>query len=321
MCRKRESHKRSRSASGRRSCSNLKRRKTLPHLDSAILQIIFSHCEGISRLQFGAVCKLWRDTRIENAVHDVRGDAQLQAAVQVCSLTRLAISSAPLHSCRQTPTCRAVKNQMPPQGRPCAQAAKPYDTIVLHPGLYKQRVLGATPMKLISSSLYNPLQSCPKPPAAACGASPQAWQSGPGALSPALSSSAVTLWQERPPVVLSNSDTMCLVGVTIRVAHASHEYSSVAYGSDGRSITLECCQLMGGTGLRVPFSVDPLRILLLNLRGCVIQVRTVELAAMCPADLMVRSQRICYACTGHPRGPLRRDSSEWPAQHGPLLCA
>jgi hypothetical protein len=37
---------------------------------------------------------------------------------------------------------------------------------------------------------------------------------------------------------------------------------------------MQQCQLMGGTGLRVPYSIDPLCTLLLNLQGCVISVRS-----------------------------------------------
>ena len=73
--------------------------------------------------------------------------------------------------------------------------------------------------------------------------------------------------------MLVNADAVCLAGVTVRVGHASHEYSSVAYGTEARSITMEACHVMGGTGLRIPLPVDSLRILLLNLHGCVVEVR------------------------------------------------
>ena len=205
------------------------------------------------------------------------------------------------------------------------QVALPYDTLVLHPGLYKQRILCEVPLKIVAASHLQPpvchaeadsaaadtgQGSAPSPaaPAAAAAAlaSPQEpAQSGRDCASPVrtgigvltasarlrlaahskepctermmpsaapLSSAAVTLWQERPPVLLSNTDACCLVGVTVRVAHASHEYSSVAYGTEGRSIVMRQCHIMGGTGLRVPYHVDPLRVLLLNLQECVIQV-------------------------------------------------
>jgi hypothetical protein len=193
------------------------------------------------------------------------------------------------------------------------QAANPYDTLVLYPGLYKQRVLCEMPVKIISLAMHTNPEALHAPGrttaftcsalalrdstqllpthslgcggagtsasgggagAAQAPAAAGARPCGPPPLAPPLTSSAVTFWQERPPVLLSNTDAVCLTGLTIRVANASHEYSSVAYGSDGRAITLEACHVMGGTGLRIPYSVDPLRILLLSLRSCVVQVRT-----------------------------------------------
>lgn len=168
------------------------------------------------------------------------------------------------------------------------QEAHPYDTIVLHPGLYKHKVLCDWPLKLVSLGVHkNPLPTKPPAPriepaadaagpstsAAPTRASAEDVPSGPPALPCALSSGTVTFWQERPPVVLCNCDTVCLSGLTLRVSHASHEYSSVAYGPDGRSVTLDACHVMGHTGLRIPYALDPLRVLRLNLLRCVIEVR------------------------------------------------
>jgi hypothetical protein len=181
------------------------------------------------------------------------------------------------------------------------QKARPYDTIVLDPGLYKQRILCTIPLKFIAKVLHAsprcvpPMllseSHCLTASRYSCattspqnGALPlegagddgadgaEAWPSGPPPLPPPLTSAAVTFWQERPPVVLCNCDTICLAGMTIRVAHASHEYSSIAYGSEGRAITMEACHVMGGTGLRIPYAIDPLQVLLLSLRSCVIEV-------------------------------------------------
>ena len=165
------------------------------------------------------------------------------------------------------------------------QESHPYDTIVVHPGLYKQKVLCEWPLKLVSLGVHtSPLPAGPAVPhiapvdaagpstsRALAGAGAGVEPSGPPALPCALSSGTVTFWQERPPVVLCNCDTVCLSGLTLRVSHASHEYSSVAYGPDGRSVTLDACHVMGHTGLRIPYSLDPLRVLRLNLLRCVIE--------------------------------------------------
>jgi hypothetical protein len=143
---------------------------------------------------------------------------------------------------------------------PSLQEVQPYDTVVLKPGMYKRRVLCNVPVKLISEvgHLHGTCSS------AIHGGMP---------LAAPLSGDSVIFWQERPPALLSNADTLCLSGVTVRVMHSSHEYSSIAYGPNARSIVLDSCHVMGGTGLRIPYSIDPLRVLQLNMKRCVVQVR------------------------------------------------
>lgn len=235
----------------------------------------------------------------------------------VCPIVVVFSPCSPAAHCKQTWRLTFLRS---------VQAAHPYDTLVLHPGLYKQRILCEVPLKVVSAAHHDlalssgaALQACPRapasssisPPVAAAAAhavaSPQAGDTTPARRGPAghagigvlassawlgaapaqqgrataqslppaapLSSAAVTLWQERPPVLLSNTDACCLIGLTVRVAHASHEYSSVAYGTEARAIVMRHCHVMGGTGLRVPYPVDPLRVLLLQLQDCVVQVR------------------------------------------------
>jgi hypothetical protein len=38
------------------------------------------------------------------------------------------------------------------------------------------------------------------------------------------------------------------------------------------------CSIMGGTGVRIPYSLDPLRVLLLNMESCTVQVRQCRLS-------------------------------------------
>jgi hypothetical protein len=186
------------------------------------------------------------------------------------------------------------------------QEAHPYDTIILHPGLYKQKVLCEIPLKIVSLGAYvssydremsanqsraahetrlapgtsvehapTPLHKGLEKSLVLCDVGTKdttLLASGPPLLPCPVSSNTVTLWQERPPAVLSNCDAICLAGLTLRVVHASHEYSAVAFGPDSRSITLEGCHIMGHTGLRIPYAQDPLKILQMNLFGCVVQV-------------------------------------------------
>jgi hypothetical protein len=136
---------------------------------------------------------------------------------------------------------------------------QPYDTVVLAPGMYKQRVLCSRPVKLISQA---------------------AWLSNDHARHVKATGSAITaesviFWQERAPAILVNADAVCLQNLTVKVEAAAHEYSSVAYGPDGRAITMRQCTVMGCTGLRIPYTLDPLTQLLLRMEGCTVQVHLI----------------------------------------------
>lgn len=139
------------------------------------------------------------------------------------------------------------------------EEVKPYDTVILAPGMYKERVLCEVPVRLIGracSATVDDRATMERPCTAA-----------------AIHGGAVILWQERAPAMLVNADTCYCENIVVRVVHASHEYSCIAYGPSARSITLEGCSIMGGTGLRIPYSVDALRLLHLTMRNCVVRVR------------------------------------------------
>ena len=138
---------------------------------------------------------------------------------------------------------------------------KPYDTVVLPPGMYKQRVLCSKPVKLISQASW--LSSDHDQNVKATGST--------------ITAETVIFWQERAPAILVNADAVCLHNITVKVEAAAHEYSSVAYGPCGRAITMKQCTVMGSTGLRVPYTLDPLTVLLLKMQGCTIQVFICEL--------------------------------------------
>lgn len=138
------------------------------------------------------------------------------------------------------------------------QEVRPFDTIFLAPGMYKERVLCEVPVRLIGRTS----------PPSACGT---LTTDQPHAAA-AVDGNAVILWQERAPAVLVNADACSFSNIIVRVVHASHEYSCVAYGPNARCITLQGCSIMGGTGLRIPYSVDPLRLLQLHMRKCVVRV-------------------------------------------------
>lgn len=140
------------------------------------------------------------------------------------------------------------------------QEVKAYDTVILDPGMYKERVLCEVPIRLIGRGSSSPVDG-----AATALEQPKCAASVDG--------DAVILWQERAPAVLVNADSCYCQNIVMRVVHASHEYSCIAYGPNARSVTLEGCSIMGGTGLRIPYSVDPLRLLQLSMRKCVVRVR------------------------------------------------
>lgn len=92
---------------------------------------------------------------------------------------------------------------------------KLYDTVVLPPGMYKQRVLCSKPVKLISAA---------------------SWQSRDHgkqvkATGSSITADSVIFWQERAPAILVNADVACLHNITVKVEASAHEYSSVAYVS------------------------------------------------------------------------------------------
>jgi hypothetical protein len=140
---------------------------------------------------------------------------------------------------------------------------KPYDTVVLPPGMYKQRALCSKPVKLISQTSWQ--------------SKDHDQQVKPTGSS--ITSDSVIFWQERAPAILVNADSVCLHNITVKVEAGAHEYSSVAYGPDGRAITMKQCTVLGSTGLRVPLSLDPLTQLLLRMEGCTIQVAFFSLLA------------------------------------------
>lgn len=135
-------------------------------------------------------------------------------------------------------------------------AVKDYDTVVLSPGMYKQRVLCSKPVKLIAQASW--LSNEHDQHLKAKGSS--------------ITADSVIFWQERAPAILVNTDAVCLHNITVKIETAAHEYSSVAYGPGGRAITMKQCTIMGSTGLRVPYTLDPLMQLLLKLQGCTILV-------------------------------------------------
>lgn len=126
--------------------------------------------------------------------------------------------------------------------------------------MYKERVLCEVPVRLVGRGSTPPADYAATPFEQANSAA-------------AVDGDAVILWQERAPAVLVNAESCYCQNITIRVVHASHEYSCIAYGPNARSITLVGCSIMGGTGLRIPYSVDPLRLLQLSMHKCVVRVR------------------------------------------------
>lgn len=122
--------------------------------------------------------------------------------------------------------------------------------------MYKQRVLCSKPVKLISQASWH--SSDHDQQLKATGSS--------------ITADSVIFWQERAPAILVNADAVCLHNVTVKVEAAAHEFSSVAYGPRGRAITMKQCTVLGSTGLRVPYTLDPLTVLLLKMEGCTIQV-------------------------------------------------
>ena len=133
---------------------------------------------------------------------------------------------------------------------------KPYDTVVLPAGMYKQRVLCSKPVKLISQASWHARDH----------------DQHVKTTGSSITADTVIFWQERAPAILVNADAVCLHNITVKVEAAAHEYSSVAYGPCGRAITMKQCTVMGSTGLRVPYTLDPLTVLLLKMQGCTIQV-------------------------------------------------
>eukprot|EP00892_Ulva_mutabilis_P006950 jgi/Ulvmu1/4627/UM002_0358.1 len=219
----RESQQRSKRGSSsksgtRRSSKRQCAQKPCRHLDYGALIHIFKRCDGISRANFGLVNKLWNKVQHDASLHHVSGSTELRRLLE--------------------------------------EEVKPYDTVVLAPGMYKERVLCEVPVRLIG---------CTSTAVDGRACMDRLCASG------AIHGGAVILWQERAPAILVNADTCYCENIIVRVVHASHEYSCIAYGPGARSITLEGCSIMGGTGLRIPYSVDPLRLLYLNMQNCVVR--------------------------------------------------
>jgi hypothetical protein len=210
---------------------------------------VFERCEGLARVKFGCVCKLWNKVRQALAVHTLNEPHELKPALEVWGNNLLILESL----------AQIVAAATQPLSNFCAMQddkVKPYDTIVLPPGVYKQRALCSKPVKLISQASWQSQdrnQQCK-------------------AIGSCITSDSVIFWQERAPAVLVNADAVCLQHLTFKVEAAAHEYSCVAYGPVGRAITMKQCTVLGSTGLRVPFSLDPLSQLLLRMEGCTIQV-------------------------------------------------
>lgn len=95
----------------------------------------------------------------------------------------------------------------------------------------------------------------------------------------------VVFWQERPPALVCNAARVSIEGVTVRVVHSCDMYSSVAFGPAARHVSLLGCQIMGGTGLRMPprwpRTLPEPR---LSLDNCEIQVCALVVVLTCTGD-------------------------------------
>jgi hypothetical protein len=80
-CRKPRSQKRRRSSGRRGSCATVSKR--LPVLGFDVLQIIFKHCTGPSRLRFASVCRLWHAVWRCDSVCHVPDPKHLLSVLQV----------------------------------------------------------------------------------------------------------------------------------------------------------------------------------------------------------------------------------------------
>jgi hypothetical protein len=130
------------------------------------------------------------------------------------------VESHPRGTCRCLPLgSRSPWKCTRHNGTTALQEIQPYDTVVLSPGMYKQRVLCDKPVKLISQSEWD--RKCTS-------------EDAPDARS--LTSQSVVFWQERAPAILVNAEAACLHNVAVRVEGASHEYSCVAYGPHARCV-------------------------------------------------------------------------------------
>lgn len=152
--------------------------------------------------------------------------------------------------------------------------------------MYKERVLCEIPVRLVGSA-----------PASSANSAAAVDRPTPAAV---VNGGAVIFWQERAPAILVNADTCYCENIIVRVVHASHEYSCVAYGPNARSVTLDGCNIMGGTGLRIPYSVDPLRLLHLSMHNCVVRVRCLPRPHSClptSSSKLTLALRNFHACT------------------------
>ena len=66
-----------------------------------VLDVVFSHCTGTSRLHFGAVCKMWKQVRDRHAHHEVVTPSDLMPAIRV----RLAVHEITLTKVSRNCTC------------------------------------------------------------------------------------------------------------------------------------------------------------------------------------------------------------------------